>query len=122
MKQQKPSSEIIRPPFVIEMLCVPVSEFRANISQLIEGLGRSHNEISLTKNGKPVARILPPAAPLSMLGTLKDSVAVPDDFDIDNLIAIDPDWEDHMVASWERSANYNKHQNERAAPDSSTSA
>ena len=96
--------------FMIEVLSVPVSKFRANISQMLDELGEDYKEITLTKNGKVIAHILPPKYLVpSFEGSLKDIIRIPDDFDMDSMTACDPDWEEQMDASWERSENYRKY-------------
>ena len=96
--------------FMIEVLSVPVSKFRGNLSQMLDELGEDYKEITLTKNGKVIAHILPPKYLVpSFKGSLKDIIHIPDDFDIDNMTACDPDWEEQMDASWERSENYEKY-------------
>lgn len=90
--------------FAIEVLSVPVSKFRANLSQFLDELGDEYKEIKLTKNGEVVAHILPPRylAP-SMEGCLEGIIHIPDGVDLDNLSAFDDDWEEQMDASWARS-------------------
>ena len=96
--------------FMIEVLSVPVSKFRANISQMLDELGDVCKEITLTKNGKVIAHILPPKYLVpSFEGSLKDIIHIPDGVDLDNLSAFDDDWEEQMDASWERSENYRKY-------------
>lgn len=104
---------------VIEMLSVPVSKFRANISQILDELGEVYKEITLTKNGKVIAHILPPKYLVpSFEGRYKDIIHIPDEVDIDKLSAFDDDWEEQMAASWERSTNYRQYM----AKDSDTQA
>ncbi len=96
--------------FAIEVLSVPVSKFRANLAEHIDELGEQYKEITLTKNGKVVAHILPPKylAP-SMEGCLEGIIHIPDGVDLDSLSAFDDDWEEQMDASWERSVNYRQY-------------
>ena len=90
--------------FIIEVLSVPVSKFRANISQMLDDLGEDYKEITLTKNGKVIAHILPPKYLVpSFEGSLKDIIRIPDGVDLDNLSAFDDDREEQMDASWARS-------------------
>ena len=99
--------------FMIEVLSVPISKFRANISQMLDELGESYKEITLTKNGKVIAHILPPKYLFpSFKGSLKGIVHIPDGIDLDNLSAFDDDWEEQMDASWERSEYYHKYLSE----------
>lgn len=96
--------------FEIEMLSIPVSKFRANISQMLDELGEVYKEITLTKNGRVIAHILPPKYLVpSFKGRYKDIIHIPDGVDIDKLSAFDDDWEEQMIASWERSANYRQY-------------
>ena len=95
--------------FAIEVLSVPVSKFRANLSQMLDELGEVYKEITLTRNGKIIAHILPPKYLVpSMEGCLEGIIVIPDGFD-DSVSAIDEDWEEQMDASWERSENYRKY-------------
>ena len=89
--------------FAIEVLSVPVSKFRANLAELLDELGEEYKEITLTKNGKIIAHILPPKylAP-SFKGSLKGIIHIPEGVDLDNISAIDEDWEEQLLASWER--------------------
>lgn len=96
--------------FAIEVLSVPVSKFRANLAELLDELGEEYKEITLTKNGKVVAHILPPKYLVpSFEGCYADIIHIPDGVDLDNLSAFDDDWEEQMDASWERSVNYRQY-------------
>lgn len=102
--------------FAIEVLSVPVSKFRANISQMLDELGEGYKEITLTKNGKVIAHILPPKYLVpSFEGRYADIIHIPDGVDLDNLSAFDDDWEEQMDASWERSENYRKYMAESSS-------
>ena len=95
------------------MISVPVSNFRANLSQMLDELGEVYKEITLTKNGKVIAHILPPKYLVpSMEGCLEGIIEIPEGVDIDKLSAFDDDWEEQMDASWERSANYRQYMSE----------
>ena len=99
--------------FAIEVLSVPVSKFRANLSQMLDELGEVYKEITLTRNGEVIAHILPPKYLVpSFKGRYADIIHIPDGVDIDRLSAFDDDWEEQMIASWERSAFYSKHKAE----------
>ena len=94
---------------LIEVASVPVSKFRANLSQMLDELGDVCKEITLTRNGKVIAHILPPKYLVpSMEGCLEGIIVIPEGFD-DSESAIDEDWEEQMEASWERSVNYRKY-------------
>ena len=95
--------------FLVEVASVPVSQFRANLSQMLDELGEVYKEITLTRNGKVIAHILPPKYLVpSFEGCLEGIIVIPDGFD-DSESAIDEDWEEQMDASWERSENYRKY-------------
>lgn len=95
--------------FLVEVASVPVSKFRANLSQMLDELGEVYKEITLTKNGKVIAHILPPKYLVpSFKGRYADIIHIPDGFD-DSESAIDEDWEEQMIESWERSENYRKY-------------
>ena len=96
--------------FLVEVASVPVSQFRANLSQMLDELGEVYKEITLTRNGKVIAHILPPKYLVpSFEGRYADIIHIPDGVDIDKLSAFDDDWEEKMIESWERSSNYRQH-------------
>lgn len=96
--------------FTIEVLSIPVSKFRANLAELLDELGEEYQEITLTKNGKIVAHILPPKYLVpSFEGSLKGIVQIPEGVDLENLSASDEDWEEQLLASWERVEVHRNH-------------
>lgn len=58
-----------------------ISEFKAKCLAVLARVGRTGNPVLVTRFGKPVARIVPPAkaAPDAWLGTLRESGRILDD-------------------------------------------
>lgn len=52
------TSQSDSPPLGPKMISVPVSNFRANFSKMLDELGDVYEEITLTKNGEITAHIL----------------------------------------------------------------
>lgn len=69
------------------MLQVNVKEAKTDFSRLIRLIeGRREDEITVARNGKPVARIVPITKPpvSKRIGVAKGKFKVPDDFDTGN--------------------------------------
>lgn len=69
------------------MLQVNVKEAKTDLSKLIRLIeGRRESEITIARNGKPVARIVPISKPpvSRRIGVAKGRFTVPDDFDAGN--------------------------------------
>ena len=63
------------------MLEVAISEFKAKCLALLEQVRRTRQPIRITRHGKPVADIIPPAPVVdrqSMIGSMKDSKIIGD--------------------------------------------
>ena len=71
---------------------IPVSTAKAQFSELIRRV-EAGEEIVLTRNGKPVARLSEPDGPpkLSIIGAAKGKVVIHDDFDV-----LGPEWDEYM--------------------------
>jgi prevent-host-death family protein len=54
-------------------------EFKQKCLKLMDDIMRSHEEIIVTKRGKPVVRILPIGSPIDPFGYMKGSVIIKDD-------------------------------------------
>lgn len=56
----------------------PVSEFKAKCLRLLEEVAREGKSLTITKHGRPIARVSPAAASsaTSLRGTWKDTVRV----------------------------------------------
>lgn len=66
---------------------IKASEFKARCLALIDQVADSGESLTVTKRGKPLARLVPMDAPVSMLGSVTYHV------DDDELLApIDADW------------------------------
>ncbi len=61
---------------------IPVAEAKARFSELVKR-AQAGEEIVVTRRGKPVARVMPPAveATLPRIGALKGQIRIADDFD-----------------------------------------
>jgi prevent-host-death family protein len=64
------------------MTVVGVHEAKTHLSQLLRRVAEGE-EIEIHSNGRPVARLVPPASPIGkrQLGYDKGKFVVPDDFD-----------------------------------------
>jgi prevent-host-death family protein len=63
------------------MIEVAISEFKAKCLALLEQVRRTRQPIRITRHGKPVAEVVPPAPVvdrLSMFGSMKDSKIIGD--------------------------------------------
>lgn len=59
---------------------IVAGEFKAKCLRLLDEVLQSRQEIVITKRGRPVARLLPPAAPVvSILGRMKGSAEIRSD-------------------------------------------
>jgi prevent-host-death family protein len=64
------------------MIEVSISEFKAKCLALLEQVRTTREPIRVTRHGKPVAEIVPPAAVVdrnSMFGSMKDSTIITGD-------------------------------------------
>jgi prevent-host-death family protein len=50
---------------------IPASEFKAKCLALLDEVAEKHETLVVTKRGKPVARVLPPEEPPSLIGTIE---------------------------------------------------
>lgn len=70
------------------MLTVNVSEAKAQLSRLIDAIeSEQEGQIIITRNGRPVARLLPLNAPIGTsrrIGVAKKAFVIPDDIDVNN--------------------------------------
>ena len=79
---------------------VGMAEFKANCTRLLREVGESGEAITVTVRGKPVAVVnapLPKPKRESAYGVLKGTVTI----DGDLPSALDPDWEEQWLASWD---------------------
>lgn len=91
----------------VSAITVPVSEFRSNCGPLLEAV-RDGQEIVITKNGRPVAEVRPPRAPLaeysgSLFGFCRDIISLPEGFDFDEA-NVSPSHEEvvnEILTSWD---------------------
>jgi prevent-host-death family protein len=70
---------------------IPASEFKAKCLQLLDDVAESHCQVTVTKRGKPVARLVPvEASPRTLRGTWKGKVKI-----LGNIVNFDTseDWE-----------------------------
>jgi prevent-host-death family protein len=63
------------------MVEIAISEFKAKCLALLEQVRRTRQPIRITRHGKPVAEVVPPAPAVdraSMFGSMKDSKIIGD--------------------------------------------
>lgn len=70
---------------------MPISEVKANLLGLVNEVATMGDEIVITRRGRPVARLVPTAERLSLLGSL----ILPDN--LDELDSADGEWPDPCV-------------------------
>lgn len=60
------------------MLIIGAGEFKAKCLKLMDRVNKSHEEIVITKHGKPIARLVPvePVETKSAFGFLKESISI----------------------------------------------
>jgi prevent-host-death family protein len=60
---------------------IAAGKFKIHCLRLMDDVQKNHQEIIITKRGKPVARLVPvdDIAPVPLFGYLKDSVAIAGD-------------------------------------------
>jgi prevent-host-death family protein len=64
------------------MRSVPVGEFRARCSAILEGVRATREPIVITKRGRPVAKLVPVEAPADVLiGRLKGIIEIVGDIE-----------------------------------------
>lgn len=71
---------------------VPIAEAKAKFSQLVKR-AEAGEEVLVTRHGKVVARLMPPATPPGkkpLLGALKGKIWMADDFD-----ELGPEWDEY---------------------------
>ncbi len=63
------------------MLIIGAGEFKAKCLKLMDRVNKSHEEIVITKHGKPVARLVPaePVETKPAFGFLKESITIYED-------------------------------------------
>ncbi|WP_192363569.1 type II toxin-antitoxin system Phd/YefM family antitoxin [Mesorhizobium mediterraneum] len=71
---------------------IPIAEAKAKLSELVSR-AQAGEEIVLTRHGKVVARLVPPASPdlLPRIGALKGKIWIADDFD-----ELGPEWDEYV--------------------------
>ena len=72
------------------MKTIQAGEFKAKCLQLMDEVNEKHISFTITKHGKPIARLIPIDSTLkSAFGCLKDSVSIQEDI----ISPIDVKWE-----------------------------
>ncbi len=73
------------------MLIIGAGEFKAKCLKLMDRVNKSHEEIVITKHGKPVARLVPaePIETKPAFGFLKESITIYGDI----TEPVDEDWD-----------------------------
>ncbi len=63
---------------------IPISEFKANCLEIVRAVEqRKLPRVVVTRRGKPVAELLPPAAEVpSLWGAMEDSISIPQGVDL----------------------------------------
>ena len=74
-------------------MIIPAGEFKAKCLKLMDEVSRSHQEIIITKRGKPVAKLVPvpDSGPPVVFGSLKGTAEVTGDI----ISPIDEQWDAH---------------------------
>jgi len=65
--------------FRIEYMIVPITQFKSRCLDFIDDVDRRHEEIIITKSGKPIARLVPvvdDAPPEGFFGILEGTVTI----------------------------------------------
>ena len=89
---------------------IDAQEFQAQCLALIDKVVETGEPITIVKDGRPVSRLVPcsvdapkrngPPFP-SPLGRYKGLIKIAEDFDIVEGSALDDDWEEQMMKSWD---------------------
>lgn len=97
-------SENAQPLEVSGTRAVSVSEFRANCPTLLAAVRDTGEEIVVTRHGQPLARVAPLRRQRTgtLAGMATDLINLPEDFDIDEMELLDPDWYEQWSAKWDR--------------------
>jgi len=71
---------------------IQAGEFKAKCLQLMNEVSQKHLSITITKHGKPIARLVPiDETPVSTFGCLKDSLSIQGDI----ISPLDVSWEEN---------------------------
>ncbi len=71
------------------MKIIPAGEFKAKCLQIMDEVDEKHISFTITKHGKPVARLIPvDTTTKSSFGCLKNTVSIQDDI----IAPIDEEW------------------------------
>jgi prevent-host-death family protein len=70
---------------------IAAGQFKAQCLQLMDQVKLTHEEIIITKHGRPVAKLVPveDSSPVGFIGYMKDAVVINGDL----VAPIDEDWE-----------------------------
>ena len=68
---------------------IKASEFKAKCLKLMDAISETGDELIITKNGKPVARLVPYVKPMSLFGLFKDDIRIVGDI----MEPLDVEWE-----------------------------
>ena len=69
---------------------IQAGEFKAKCLQLMDEVNEKHIKITITKHGKPIAKLIPiEETPIDFFGCLKDTVTIKKDI----IAPIEADWE-----------------------------
>jgi prevent-host-death family protein len=68
-------------PSPVVPVSVPVTEFRARCTQLLDGVEHSGEALVITRRGRPVARLVPirDVAPVTLFGAMRGRVTTQQD-------------------------------------------
>lgn len=70
-------------------ISIPAGEFKARCLQLLDGVAASGEALTITKRGRPVARVVPLPAERELFGALAGTVRAQQDL----VAPINEDWE-----------------------------
>lgn len=85
---------------------VGITEFKAKCLKLIDDMQRDGESLTITKRGRPVARVVPemnepPRTLKPIFGIMKGSVRWAEGVD-PTASVLDDDWEEEWLAGWDR--------------------
>ncbi|MDE0116037.1 MAG: type II toxin-antitoxin system prevent-host-death family antitoxin [bacterium] len=81
---------------------ISASEFRINCARILNEVATDGREIVVERRGSPVAKIVPAThGRVGLRGLLVGLVDIPPDIDIDAMSALDDDWQEKFLATWD---------------------
>ena len=73
-----------------DLYSIQAGEFKAKCLQLMDDVNEKHISVTITKHGKPIARLVPiEETPVDFFGCLKDTATITGDI----ISPVDEEWE-----------------------------